>query len=599
MLLKLSLTGIKSRFKDYLILLSGLIMASAIFYMFEALATNQEFIKQNATIKFAAMIFQVGSVLLAIITLFYIIYANTFLMSMRQRDYGMFMMLGAKKRKIGRLIFTETLIIGLIATAVGILVGIGLTYGVSQFFTDKMDLAPHSFQAFYFPAILITMLFFVILFMIAAIFNRQSLLRTPILKLLNEAEQPQGKKLKSYNILIQSILGLGLIASGYYLLSHLAQFQIAGFIGSVVTILIGTFLIFNSLFSGLVQLLKRNKGFSEKQLNTFLLGQLSFRLGSLNRVLTMVAMLFALALGAITVGMGFSGVVDKTATSTSPYDVIVQNPSTKEKKLLSQLTDKKESVYEAKKVGSVRYFKKSDFVKSPLYTLVFTEKGTATGKFVKVDPAKMTAKNEDNLWGNVVRTTLESPDMLDPVVVSDSSFAAVSAKTQRIYTVRLASFKDNKEILKALSEEIPKTQLDNSSYFMNKYVVYQLANGIYGGLEFIGFFLGVAMLAMLASVLMFKILSSAATDKKRYDLLNQLGAKQRLMKKSISREIGILFFLPGIVGVIHVLFGLQMFKELIPDPYSHITIPFIIFAVLYLGYYWVTVTLYKGIVLKK
>ena len=41
MLWKLSLTGIKSRFKDYLVLFSGLTFASAIFYMFMTLATNQ------------------------------------------------------------------------------------------------------------------------------------------------------------------------------------------------------------------------------------------------------------------------------------------------------------------------------------------------------------------------------------------------------------------------------------------------------------------------------------------------------------------------------------------------------------------------------
>ena len=598
MLLKLSLTGIKSRFKDYLILLSGLIMASAIFYMFEALATNQEFIKQNATVKYAAMIFQFGSVLLAIITLFYIIYANTFLMSMRQRDYGLFMMLGAKKRKIGRLIFMETLIIGLIATVVGALVGVGLTYSVGQLLIGKMDIAPHSFQPFYIPAILITLLFFIVIFMIAALFNRHVLLNTPILKLLNEAEQPNSKKMKLRTILIQSVMGLALIIMGYYLLSHMAQYQVAGLAVSIVTIFVGTFLIFNSLFSGLVQLLKRSKKFSEKQLNTFLVGQLSFRLGSLNRVLTMVAMLFALALGAITVGMGFSGITDKSVDNASPYDVVLQDPSAKEQKLLGQLTDKKEAIYATKKVGDKRYFKKSDFVKSPLYMLSFTASNMNAGKLSKIDPNNMTTKNEDDVWGNVVRTTLES-DMLDPEIVSDKSFSTISAPTRNVHAVRLASFKDNKDTLKSLSQGISQSQVESSTYLMNKYVVYQSINGIFGGMEFMGFFLGIAMLAMLASILMFKILSSAAADKKRYDLLDQLGARHQLMKKSINREIGILFLLPGIVGVTHVLFGLQMFKEMIPDTYSHIAIPFIIFAVLYLGYYWLTVSLYKGIVLKK
>ncbi len=54
------------------------------------------------------IIFRIGSVLLGIITFVYILYANSFLMTMRQKDYAMFMMLGAKGRKIAQMIFSET-----------------------------------------------------------------------------------------------------------------------------------------------------------------------------------------------------------------------------------------------------------------------------------------------------------------------------------------------------------------------------------------------------------------------------------------------------------------------------------------------------------
>lgn len=96
MLTKLAMSGLKNRFRDYAVLFSGLVIASAIFYMFMALATNQDFVKANSTVAAAPFVFGFGAVLLAIITLVYIIYANTFLMSMRQRDYAMFIMLGAK-----------------------------------------------------------------------------------------------------------------------------------------------------------------------------------------------------------------------------------------------------------------------------------------------------------------------------------------------------------------------------------------------------------------------------------------------------------------------------------------------------------------------
>lgn len=102
MLLKLSLSGIKSKLKDYIVLLVGLVMSSSIFYMFETLAMNDAFLKQNSMISAVSFVFQAGSVLLGIITIVYILYANTFLLSLRQKEYGMYMTLGAKKKKLAR-----------------------------------------------------------------------------------------------------------------------------------------------------------------------------------------------------------------------------------------------------------------------------------------------------------------------------------------------------------------------------------------------------------------------------------------------------------------------------------------------------------------
>lgn len=80
MLWKLSLTGIKSRFKDYLVLFSGLTFASAIFYMFMTLATNPTFLKGSLSIAFqiTRIVFGFGIALLSIITFVYIVYANSF-----------------------------------------------------------------------------------------------------------------------------------------------------------------------------------------------------------------------------------------------------------------------------------------------------------------------------------------------------------------------------------------------------------------------------------------------------------------------------------------------------------------------------------------
>ncbi|MCT7871687.1 MAG: ABC transporter permease, partial [Lactobacillus crispatus] len=113
------------------------------------------------------------------------------------------------------------------------------------------------------------------------------------------------------------------------------------------------------------------------------------------------------------------------------------------------------------------------------------------------------------------------------------------------------------------------------------------------------FFLGLAFLAMLASTLMFKVLSGANSDRPRYEMLWKVGSRRKLLKSSIKAEIGTLFALPAVLGVIDVLFGLQFFKGILANPYDKIWIPFTIFLVLYLLYYLITVKLYEGIVLKK
>ena len=218
MLWKLSLTGIKSRFKDYLILFSGLTFASAIFYMFMSIATNSTFLKGALVIAFKTtqFVFVFGIALLAIITFVYIVYANSFLLSMRQKDYGMYMMLGARTGKIGTLIFLETLIVGFLATILGVLIGVGLTQVVSQLLINQLGLQIHKFVGFYLPAFIWTIIFFAALFLLAALWNRHKLVKSNVINLLHEDQKPVKLRYNKVWKFIEAILGIGLLGIGYW-----------------------------------------------------------------------------------------------------------------------------------------------------------------------------------------------------------------------------------------------------------------------------------------------------------------------------------------------------------------------------------------------
>ena len=85
-----------------------------------------------------------------------ILYANSFLMTMRQKDYAMFMMLGAKGRKIAQMIFSETFVVGIAATLVGSAVGVGLTSIVHRLLVDQLDINISHFTPFSIHGLLIT-----------------------------------------------------------------------------------------------------------------------------------------------------------------------------------------------------------------------------------------------------------------------------------------------------------------------------------------------------------------------------------------------------------------------------------------------------------
>lgn len=198
MLRKLAVGGIKNRWKDYLVLFSGLVISSSIFYLFETLSTNGKYLKENgAIISMIGYIFTFGSVLLMLITLVYINYANNFLLSMRQRDYGLFMMLGARKRKIGQLIWIETMLIGFLSTFVGIIVGIILSTGMQNIVIKALGLTTRYYEPIWWKAILWTLILYLGLFFLAAIYNTFLMTKKPALKLL-KSQQKAAKKTTSY-----------------------------------------------------------------------------------------------------------------------------------------------------------------------------------------------------------------------------------------------------------------------------------------------------------------------------------------------------------------------------------------------------------------
>ena len=126
MLFKLSFNNMKKSIKDYAIYFLTLVLGVAIFYMFNSLESQQAMLDVSSSQRtiIELMIDMLGfvSVFVAIILGLLIVYANSFLINRRKKEFGIYMTLGMGRRQISKIILMETIFIGIISLAVGMVV---------------------------------------------------------------------------------------------------------------------------------------------------------------------------------------------------------------------------------------------------------------------------------------------------------------------------------------------------------------------------------------------------------------------------------------------------------------------------------------------
>ncbi|WP_242270942.1 FtsX-like permease family protein [Bacillus cereus group sp. BfR-BA-01425] len=609
MLFKLSMSGLKSKLKDYIVLLVGLVMSISIFYMFQTLALNKTFLESNSIIRSIGFVFQAGSFLLAIITFFYILYANSFLLSLRQKEFGMYMMLGAKKHKVTLLMFIETIVLGVASLAIGITVGVGLAEGIGQLLMKQLEFAGEGYKAFYLPSMTVTCIFFFALFVLSAIMNSIKLSRISVLQLVHADAQTERVAVKGKMTGLVAFLAVILLGIGYASMIYMEKLREMGILIALITTTAGTYMLFGSLLPVIIKKLKSNKKRSEKGLNAFTFAQLNFRINSLTKVLATVAMLVALGAGAISGGMAFKNNVIKTVDGSEIYDSIIHNPTAEEKKILDGISFKNKTEYRYKVDDKYIYYVKEDLEKHKPFIRDGVGKENF-GKYKEVSGEAPVAgavqdQNEKAMpeeWEEAFRTIQPYYIYKDHAVkiVDQKMYDTVNGKEGIVFIGKTDNFVAYTKEWKKLDElQLVKYKNIKAEQMSSKYQMYDMFYGLASGTVFMGFFLGIAFLAMMASCLMFKILSGASKDITRYQMLRKIGVRRELLTKSIYKELFLVFLFPAIVGIAHVLVGMNIFGFILVDPYFRIWVPIVIFVIIYAIYYFITVQLYKGIVLPK
>ena len=128
MLFKLSARNLKKSIQNYVVYFVTLIIGVAIFYVFNSIEGQSVMLNVSEyTLEIIDMMVEalsVVSVFVSFVLGFLIVYASSFLMKRRKKEFGIYMLLGMNKRKIAAVMVIETVMIGIISLAIGLLVGI-------------------------------------------------------------------------------------------------------------------------------------------------------------------------------------------------------------------------------------------------------------------------------------------------------------------------------------------------------------------------------------------------------------------------------------------------------------------------------------------
>lgn len=609
MILKLSLEGLKRKQQDYLILFTGLIISVAVFYMFLTMALNKEFITGNSVINHIQLVFIVGTVLLSIITFFYLFYTNSFLLSLRKKEFGMYELIGAKKQQIKRVFLLETMLISAAALAIGILFGFLFSWLVSSLLAGQLNVEFTDFKIVYWPAVMATLLYFLGTAFAISFLNNRKLAKASIIELLKAEDQNDFLPAKPQSSIWLILAGLLFLGTGYVSLYFMEILRFIGLFTASAAATAGTYLLFASLLPIIVRKWKNNKKMNLKGLNSFTFSQLSFRLNELKWVLATIAMLIALSAGAIAGGFAFKNNAITSIDEERLYDAALYNPGKAEEEILAAIPLEERLSYRFKMDNEFVYYVQEELAANPPLIVDWisyeTKRADPLPPNIEMDEGGYQMLGDD--WTTALETINPGFSTLGmPRIVSKKAFEQVDAEEIAIVLARsdhfsryLAQWQQLDRLQLKDGKKLPIPLDPEYDSLSSKYSHFERQYAFASGTFFMGFFLGLAFLTMMASILMFKILSGANSDIRRYDSLRKLGVRNQALNASISKEIFIIFLFPAVLGLLHVFVGMRMFTFIMDDPYYRLWISLLIFLAIYGSYYFFTVHLYRKLVLPK
>lgn len=592
-LFDLAIKNVRRNLKDYGVYIGSMVFSIIIYFTFVTLKYSDDIASFTDMKKQVQGIMNASSIILIIFVAIFILYSNSFFLKKRKKEVALYSLLGVRKKQIGFLLFFENLMIGFVSLVAGIVAGLLLSKMLLTILIHLMGydiVAGFTLSA---DAVMNTALVFFLIFLFTSVQGYRVIYKFKLIELFQaEKKGEEEPKAKIFAVM----LGVLMIAAGYYTAADSIYtspiWKITGYLTTplivIIITVIGTYLLFHSVLVWALQFAKKREGWAWKGLNMMTASQLLYRIRGNAKTLTLIAILSATTITAGGAVFGLYYNTEKDTQTSYPNTLmwkgeqveIGSNEIIYYESLNSKLTDltfEYESEYNVIKVSDYNRIAKLQG-KEPLQVdegeLIVIDKffnelfsKDYTNEVVSLEGKDFTVKAiETNAIFNLYT-------MFAAIVVPDAEYDAISGEQATYQFVELEDEKNQVAVSKAVSEI-----LSEEAYFSSFPESYQGSIQSLGILLFVGSFLGLVFLAATGSIIFFKMMTEAEEDRSKYEILYKVGVNEKEMKRSIRQQVGFIFGIPLIVGILHGAFALKAFSGLF---LMNITTPVIYWMIAY------------------
>lgn len=674
MLFKLSIKNMKKSMKDYAIYFLTLILGVAIFYVFNALEGQKAMLglSKSGYQMVDLMVDLIGmvSVLVAFILGFLIVYANNFLIKRRKKEFGVYMMLGMGKGGISGILFGETILIGLLSLGAGLLLGIFasqfMSILVAKLFEADMTAYTFSVSA---TAMQKTVINFGIMYAIVLVFNAFSISRYKLIDLFHARQKGEKQTMKNTGLAVVVFLAAAvMLGYAYYQVAYRPEKVTQDRAMLLIAMgCVGTFMVFWSLSGFLLKLLQRFKRVYHRNLNAFVLRQLSSNINTAVFSMTVICLLLFATICAFCSGMSMNTSLRMTLQEATPADICAEKTMNLQASgdfTEVQRANGQKTVLESLEDMGFSLANLSEYVEIAIYANKELTFGTTLGAYEEELKARYPFVNmntvEDiigisaynslaKLYGNptyelaadeyLILCDFDGIGNLRNVALSQGSEITIGAYTLKPryteckegYVTMSASHvnsgivivpdavieaeygralmleadfmagnyvgttKEEKQAVENILLEIPDEKAREYKGFdaQTKISIYEAATGLAGIITFLVLYLGIIFLISGAALLALKALSESTDSKERYEILQKVGADEKMIHRALLEQLGIFFLLPLFVAMIHSVFGMQFVQFVLSlfnrgDMLASVGVTALILLVIYGGYFLAT-----------